>query len=213
MKNRRSQPGFTLIELMIATVVFSLVMLVLLASFLQIGRIFYKGISYASTQESGRAISESISDDVRFAKRVTMSPTGPYRLGSSDTYWFCIGKYRYTYTLYEQLSVADLNNPLKGVQRTVNESCAEPNSTQPGLSRQQMLGPEMQINKFIFNCTNGRCIINIRLVFFGAQNDVFASDSNPGNPLRSNDLYCTGPLLSSQFCGTFEVNTLVSMRE
>lgn len=223
MKKNHKQSGFTLIELMLATIIFSVVLLIILTSFLQIGKMFYKGISFAATQESARSLIEGLSEDVRFAQRAVMcgTPAAPAHCPVTsvpNTFYFCVGLHRYTYVLGDKLDASEVNNPLKGIQKTtIQGDCADP--TVPGgagTAPEQMLGTDMQVNKFEFSCSSeGRCPMNIRLVFYGADPEVFASDLTPppASPFQASDAYCTGPLLSSQFCGTMQINTLVLVRD
>jgi prepilin-type N-terminal cleavage/methylation domain-containing protein len=77
MARRPHQTGFTLIELMIATTLFAVVLIVILASFLQIGKIFYKGVSLNSVHESVRTVVDEISDDIKFAQVQVCAPQDP----------------------------------------------------------------------------------------------------------------------------------------
>jgi prepilin-type N-terminal cleavage/methylation domain-containing protein len=98
--SRRDFKGFTIIELLVATSIFSLVLLVILASFLQIGRMFYKGVSVSNTNESARSLLDSITRDVRFGQ----SPTGVKNEGGKS--YFCAGSHRYTFALNQPPTTA-----------------------------------------------------------------------------------------------------------
>ena len=200
-----NQNGFTIIELMFATIIFATVMILLLASFLQIGRMFYKGISMARTQDAARAVVDNITDDIRFVQDITGLP--PASLGS-DRYYFCIGGHRYTYQLKKQVGVStDV-----GVRRDTlgGGGCAAPSG--PLLEPTELLGPDMQLNNFELSCANSRCTVKLHIVFYGADSEVFTSESNPGDPTNAPDAQCSGGLISSQFCATSELATTVLMR-
>src|SRR6266498_3833396 len=68
---RRIDNGFTIIELMVATTIFSIVLMVILASFLQIGRMFYKGISINNTNEATRTLVDDITSDIKLSQAIT----------------------------------------------------------------------------------------------------------------------------------------------
>ncbi len=59
--------GFTIVELMIATVVFSLVMVICLVGMVQVSRAYYKGITISKTQEAGRFLMDEISSTIQFS--------------------------------------------------------------------------------------------------------------------------------------------------
>src|ERR1700685_4674914 len=101
------QKGFTIVELLLATSVFSLILLVALGSFLQIGRLFYKGVSLTSVQNVATQALNDMADNIQTASSVSA-------LASSGGYnYFCIGNTRYTYTthLYNSLQVSNTANP------------------------------------------------------------------------------------------------------
>src|SRR5665213_1030907 len=89
----RNNRGFTIIELLIATAVFSLVLLGALSGFLQTGRLFYKGVSLTQTQATAKQILDDVSTNIMNtgASKIASSPAG-----SSYSY-YCVGTVRYTY--------------------------------------------------------------------------------------------------------------------
>ncbi|MBA3757880.1 prepilin-type N-terminal cleavage/methylation domain-containing protein [Candidatus Saccharibacteria bacterium] len=219
LNNSEKSAGFTIIELLLATIIFSVVLVVILAAFLQIGRLLYKGISYASTSQAARSITENIADDIRFAQQVScIDQNGvlPACQVSSNTYYFCIGLHRYSFTLREK--VTDFGNPssLKGVKRTtIIGGCPSP-AVAAGSDPQQLLGPDMQLNKFDIECAYERCNIELHIIYYGFDTEVFASTANPDNPaaaINDPEPYCTGGLISSQFCATATIKTTVNFRE
>jgi prepilin-type N-terminal cleavage/methylation domain-containing protein len=67
MKSSKNQKGFTVIELMIATAVFSLVLLICMTSIIEIGRLYYKGLVSARTQDTARQVNDDISGLLRYS--------------------------------------------------------------------------------------------------------------------------------------------------
>lgn len=105
----KKQQGFTIIELLIATTVFSLVLLMAVSGILHVTRLYYKGVVQARTQETTRTIAEEIGEAARF------NPSDLSNLGSlvsavdipagdPDTGFFCIGPRRYTIAIDRQLT-------------------------------------------------------------------------------------------------------------
>jgi prepilin-type N-terminal cleavage/methylation domain-containing protein len=71
-KLKRSEKGFTIAELTIASAIFSVVILTAVGGFLQMGRIFYKGVTLTSTQETANQIYQDIGG--YFQTAATVSP-------------------------------------------------------------------------------------------------------------------------------------------
>jgi prepilin-type N-terminal cleavage/methylation domain-containing protein len=82
--------GFTIIELMIATMVFSVILLICAAALIQIGRIYHKGVITNQTQEVARTIMSNIAESIQFTGGdVRKIP------GSTD---FCVDNKQYSFT-------------------------------------------------------------------------------------------------------------------
>lgn len=207
VKELNSQSGFTLIELMIATVIFSIVLMVILASFMQVGRLYYKGTSVASTNEAARGLVDNIATDLHLAHTTPIINSG----------YFCIGQHRYTYKLGQQVTDSDTTATASTVQAgvildNIISGCPDPSSS--GTNPQQLLGVNMQLNKFVLNCTqqgNGVCDIDARVLYYGVDNTVFVvpdhPDYTPDQALTDPAATCSGSLLSSQLCAVSEFET------
>src|SRR5258708_6166908 len=121
----RGAGGFTIVELTIATAIFSTVLLVGLASFLGIGKIFYKGVTITQTQSAAQSVLDQLSSDVQFGVSVVASqPTG------TGARFMCIGNARYTYNLYQEVNI-DVHDSSThfGLLRDLlpgNSGCANP---------------------------------------------------------------------------------------
>ena len=163
--NSKISAGFTLIELMIATVIFAIVLTVMVTAFVQVGRIFYKGVSISNTQEAARSVISNISSDLISAKSYTCTnenntPGKTCTYGGNVNY-FCVGLHRYSYKLdnpKQKITGNDVINPdaknPKGiVQSVIPSGCPDPASV-PGTNTKQMLGPDMQLNNFTQNFPN-----------------------------------------------------------
>ena len=96
-RSKSNQSGFTIIELVIATLVFSTVLLIATFGVIQISRTYIKGFLASETENTTR----SIIDDVTQA--VQLSGPGGVVINNSQSgtnwYAFCINGFRYTYQL------------------------------------------------------------------------------------------------------------------
>lgn len=102
--------GFTLVELMIATSVFAIILLLSLAGFLQIGHLFYKGVTITQTSRTLNQTVTGLKNDILFDNssaaltRLDSSPVTPAGEPSPiPRYYFCAGVNRYAFILGRQI--------------------------------------------------------------------------------------------------------------
>ena len=98
--------GFTIIELLIATAVFSTVLLLALTGFLQIGKIFYKGINATQTNAVARQMLDNLKNDVAYSSDTSSIAQDPQGVPSNGSHYFCAGSNRYVFMPFKKLDVA-----------------------------------------------------------------------------------------------------------
>lgn len=98
------QNGFTIVELLIATMVFSVVLLLVTFGILQVSRVYYKGVTEANTQNVARGIMDSVSQAIQFSGGAVSTTPGSPVAGTS--YGFCVNNQLYSYMLGYQLTDA-----------------------------------------------------------------------------------------------------------
>jgi prepilin-type N-terminal cleavage/methylation domain-containing protein len=94
--NRLRQQGFTIIELMVATTVFSTILVLVTTVMISIGRLYYKGINQANVQGAVRTIASDVSQHLQFNdqdREVVAAKT----VGGQSVQAYCIGTTRYSY--------------------------------------------------------------------------------------------------------------------
>ena len=64
-KSTLDQSGFTLLELMIATTIFSVILLLCTVGLIQIGKTYYKGSAIVRTQNVARDITDNITQAIQ----------------------------------------------------------------------------------------------------------------------------------------------------
>ena len=108
----QEQRGFTLIELMIATMVFSVILLLCVFGLVQVGNTYYRGLTSSQTQNAARAISDDIVQSIQFDGGTVISsipastdpvPTVTTWANPGATGAFCLGDKRYTYLIGRQV--------------------------------------------------------------------------------------------------------------
>jgi prepilin-type N-terminal cleavage/methylation domain-containing protein len=208
-KRFKQQAGFTVLELLVATMVFSVVLLLLTFGILQIGRIYYKGVTSASTQETARTIMDTVARDIQFSGGAfAKDPTPP---GDGATGFYCVGNHRYSYILDRQLA----SSPALGIQSShglvvddespCNFATGPQNFMLPTLDpgSRELLGTRMRIDKFVIEevpGSTGSYNITLRIVY--GDNDLldFATHSR-----------CNSGA-GSAFCAVSELTTTVKKR-
>lgn len=129
MKNR--QNGFTIVELMFSTVTFSVVLLICLAGVVQIGRMYYKGLTTSQTQQTARSLLDELTQAIQLSGANIDSersliggpaPAGPTIVAEASPTtnaigFFCIGTTRYTYVIDRQQ-----DNANNGLQKKIRHA-------------------------------------------------------------------------------------------
>jgi prepilin-type N-terminal cleavage/methylation domain-containing protein len=220
---RRSTAGFTIVELLLATSVFSIILLAALASFLQVGRLFYKGVSLTNTQNTATQVLNDVAHSLQTSSTLSLPTTA-----NGYTYT-CIGNARYTYTTTnisgQQVAVAanlsDSPNYGSGanggnfglLKDTLpgSSGCAVPCWPASSCSNGQvvfsnpveMLGDQMRVATFSISSVSGvQNLYNIKMVVAYGDSSVM-SFSNPGQPV------CIGNSQNQAFCSVVNLSTTV----
>lgn len=188
-------PGFTIIELLIATVVFSVVLLIVTTGIVQFGRIYYKGVIQSRTQERARAIIEDIAQNAEFSG-------GNLQIAPNR---YCVGNRAYTYLLNQRLT----NSQRVLVARSGSgcSSYAPMNgSPLPALPSDavELAGENMILLNLTITQTGDLFTATVRLAY---------------TPDPLNDLTVVGPTgtcksiqRGGQFCAVSELSTTVNKR-
>lgn len=103
----KNQKGFTIIELLIASTVFSAILLMCAAGIISIGKLFYKGITSGTTQEIARSAIDVIKDDFEFSGGYfveLIDPVTHLPLQNNGSQGFCIGSHLYSYKLGQKIA-------------------------------------------------------------------------------------------------------------
>lgn len=209
--------GFTIVELMVATMVFSVIMLVAAGAVVRFTSNFQRGITASTTQNTARSVIDTISQSIQF-------------YGSSDIRKedgaYCIGSTSYRYVLGRQLNT-DQKNVLVEQQEGLPIGCGgelkglAASAANP--AEQELLAPNMRLAKFdITKVTKGVFELTVRIAY--GDNDLLCSTNLPGDcnkqDLNETDfsssevlkgLQCKGQK-GSQYCAVSEITTTVQSR-
>lgn len=224
MTSKRSAPvqaGFTIIELMIATLVFSIVLLVITYGVLRFTDAYYKGVNSSTTQDTARSIMDTISQAVQFSGSTIVPTDGP---GATDGTYFCAANHIFVFVAGKQYMGGTPTATNPGLFEATTDGC------DPSLvvysKGQELLGKHMRIaNLQLTNDGSQSYTVSIRLAYSSGGDpahdgdDLLCSPSVNGSCTRSTpltnfalpDLMCKSQT-GSQFCATSALSTTVVQR-
>jgi len=228
------QTGFTIIELLIATVVFSMVIVVILYGVLSFTHAYYSGIDASTTQDTARNVLNTIAESIEFSGS-TISPTPASLPGAGGQIYFCAGGMVYIYkwgAVYDSSLPLSLSNP--GLYATPG-SCQVPASI-PTANGQELLAPNMRVTVLTVTPNSTDRLYTIVLGLAYGDSDLLCNVSkgsgtggcNPGAALNPNspntyitvdptnltdtdDIECRRTT-GSEFCAHAGLSTTVSLR-
>jgi prepilin-type N-terminal cleavage/methylation domain-containing protein len=146
------QHGFTIIELLIATAVFSTILVLASGMMINIGKMYYKGINQSRIQYAVRTITDEVAAQLQLADNVI--PAAP--LAGVEA--ICIANTRYTYIENRQLRNGPLDadhspHVLWRDKNPTPNSCAPvagfPTSPAAGLNGVELMAPNSTLTEFI----------------------------------------------------------------
>ncbi len=192
------ESGFTIIELLIATVVFSTILLLLSYGLIQIGRVYYKGITTSRTQQVARTIEDDISRNIQFS-----GDKVPITVQGSGPYYFCINNYRYTYRLNFKLVSGTANHAFVRDYYPPCDSAANLSNISGLNQATELLGGNMRLINF--SLTRPTTILySIGLEVASGDDDLLEFTSPTQARCKTQ--------VGSQFCATAELQTTVQKR-
>lgn len=216
---RIQDKGFTIVELMIATAVFSVVLLLCATAIVQIGRLFYKGTIINRTQTTARTAMDDISQSIQFGTSATpfyREGTQTYRAGTVVAKSYCFGSVRYSYApsnLSLGSNITTQSPHILWKDRSSDSLCTPVDVTNSSLSggvellgssmRLALLQPTAPLKPDGTVDVSGIWKVKI-VVAYGADIDLFISTSSYQT--------CIGNNVGGQFCSVSTITTNVIKR-
>ncbi len=176
----RGEQGFTIVELMIATLVFSVILLVITVGVLRFSSAYYKGVNNSNTQSVARSITDTVSQAVQFGSTsVTPSSTPGLYDAAGLKGVFCAGGYTFVYSQKQYTGgTPDVNNPGFFMMRMPTANCGTVSAldTQEG---QELLGKGMRVtNVSLLAGTNDVYTFSVTVAY--GENDLLCITASNG---------------------------------
>ena len=185
----KNNKGFTILELLISTTVFSVILLLCTFGLVQVGRNYYRGATITRTQNVARSVMSTLTQSIQFSGSdfEGTPPVPPVQPVQPVT--FCIGSLGYTYKLNTQVD----NN---GGYALKTSKCI--NGTPDPTKQTELLGKGMSLRTFTIEKSGDYYTITLLIAY--ADPDLLNADG-----------LCKGGA-GSQFCARSSLKTTVHRR-
>lgn len=202
MQKTNNEGGFTLIELMIAGTVFSVILIIVSTGIIQVSKSFYKGVTMAKTQE----VSRTILDDVSRAIQYNNGAVEQIRDNDNGAVsGYCIGDRRYSYSLFTKHT--DTNHVLMVDQVSACNGDSQAQVINGGSPLgKELMAANMRLLKLEITPTPGVAgLWSVKVKVAHGEDDMLVDPSDANTQ-------CNAALGGSQFCAVSELSTTVSKR-
>lgn len=206
--------GFTILELMVAASVFTVVLLVVAVGVLSYTNSYFKGINSSKTQAATRSVMDALVQSIQFGKSVTW-PSG----GSGGVAGICVDNTLYAYHIGQEVTdtspQSGLHQGFHGLITVTGGDCSGPlpasiisTLSAPGTAQlagaRELLGRNMRLGDLTVMPNGNFYTIHVRILY--GDDDLLTSTSNWANAT------CLGGRPGSQFCAVSDLTTTVERR-
>jgi prepilin-type N-terminal cleavage/methylation domain-containing protein len=219
-----NQGGFTIVELMIATLVFSVVLLVITIGVLSFTNSYYKGINSSTTQSTAQNAIDTVSQAIQF------SSSGSAGTDVAPSGLFCAGSRMFLYSLGVQYKGATPSASNWGLYMFPNPHTS--NCDTSGISSfaggTELLASGMRVaNVSVTNIDATKNLWQISLTLVYGDSDLLCNTKLGGttkgscqttaptyalsDPVSGDDVSCKSQI-GSQFCSVAALSTVAQQR-
>jgi prepilin-type N-terminal cleavage/methylation domain-containing protein len=224
---RKNQSGFTIVELMIALSVLSVLLIMSSVLLIQIGRIYSKGVNLANIQNTNRNVVHDIGSALEFGGQQPITGSETYLPAGGDAVTvnsFCLDTTRYSYVVGQQEAISPDYHPSTGAPQTyhvlwedtmkTNDNCFPmditkqvPTDPPDGVATQPGSGKELiplRSRLSVFNIgenPGGSGIYQLEVTIAYGDNDL----------LNAAGTNCNGGI-GQEYCATSTLSTVVTRR-
>jgi prepilin-type N-terminal cleavage/methylation domain-containing protein len=217
VKTTKASAGFTILELLIATSVFSVILLVISTGVISFSRQYYKGVNSSNTQAAARAIMSETTQAIQFGQTIaTNIPSSP----ADNKTAFCVDNKLFSYIIGQQVTDAS-PNPAKHqgfhglVVNSNGVTCGAvgtvpqvPTVSTLALGQRELLGEHMRLSALdVQTADSSLYTIHVRVIY-GDDDLLTPAVSATTDWSKENCDSQSG----SQFCAVSDLTTTVQKR-
>jgi prepilin-type N-terminal cleavage/methylation domain-containing protein len=225
-KRTDSQAGFTIVELMIASVVFSTILVVITVGIIRFTNGYYRGINSSSTQATAQNAIDSITQAVQFSS----SKADPGDTNATDGF-FCAGGKVFTYSKGQQFNGTPADNDRGLFMMDRGDTCADPTTAEfttalAAKTGVELLNKGMRVVQASVTAPDGKLLSNVHLMIAYGDPDLLCSPAagagtggcNTGAPAYAAAARITAPdtrcktTVGSQFCTVVDLSSVAQQR-
>jgi prepilin-type N-terminal cleavage/methylation domain-containing protein len=224
LKTKLDKNGFTIVELLIATAILSLIILLSTAVIVSIGSLYYKGIVESQVQGNARNLIDDISKQIELSDTPVNTSTAmisfPGIVNPVAVNSYCVGTTRYTAIVgyqvlsevpevlwRDQIPTGSTNCPTL-TSSTLPWNAANDNGT-------ELISPGSMLTYFQITALSDSGLYSIQVSVAYGQNPTLAPNSSLLNFNDTGYALTTcngGTSAGSQFCATANQQTTVAQR-
>lgn len=214
---RSDNQGFTIVELMIATTVFGVIMLIAAATVVRFTNNFQRGLTQTTTQNTARSVIDTLSQSIQFAGDV---PNGDLdQVG--DSLGICVDSTKYSFVLGRTLG-AQADRVLVEERGVGGSSCdgKATNISSPVPGGKELLGENMRLTELSLDASGYIATVEVTVAY--GEDDLLCNTNVAGScspdaatlstaQLQGDGIQCR-PTAGSQFCAVSSLRTTVQRR-
>jgi len=207
--------GFTILEVLISTMIFTVVLLICIQAITRIGQLYYKGVTSSQIQELTRSLSEEFSSQIQFGSSIPY----PYPISGGDPtipLIFCVGDNSYRAIMNRKLGDSGVNTVLK--RKAYSGACSFSSTwfddaTELGVRNMRILKLQIIELQIIGSTINsGVWSVNIRLALGDSDIFDYPVTGSTDAPEVYGSAICRSGISGSQFCATSELSSTLLRR-
>lgn len=106
IRMNKQERGFTILELMIATTVLAVILVLVSAMMIGIGNLYYKGVNQARVQDTTRTVVDDLAQHLQLSDSGPRAETTAVTVGGVGGYTlkaYCVDNTRYSYVINKQI--------------------------------------------------------------------------------------------------------------
>jgi prepilin-type N-terminal cleavage/methylation domain-containing protein len=192
---RMNQRGFTVLELTLATAIFSIVLITVTMGIISFTKSYMRGVNQSKTQEAARSIVDELGQAIQFASTYD---EGDPQAGWGQWRVFCVDNFRYSYRIDKKALDPTIPEQSHALIRSSYPGICEPDTDfQVSQGDAELLGSNMRLENVSIQEAGRQYTIRLK-VLYGTD------DLIEGGTCKT--------ITGSQFCAVADLTSMVQRR-